>query len=184
MPGVISMYVVDGYNLLHALARFPGVLPGDGDRARARMLELLSHLCRRESVRARVYFDGTVPQVAPGELADERVRVIFCGSDSESADREVRDYVEGANEPRKLKVVSSDIAVASACRLTGASIIRSDEMGRRLAAFVQAPANKKAQGGSGLEKPTRGVIGRLEQEMLDEIGDLKEFERRVLDGEA
>lgn len=173
------MYVIDGYNLLHALARFPGVLPGDGDRARARMLELLSHLCRRESTRARVYFDGTPPTVAKGELANPGVQVFFCGPDSESADRAVRDYVEGANEPRKLKVVSSDNAVASACRLTGATILRSAEMGERLAGLIQ----KKAGGGSGLEKPTRGAIGRIEREMLDDIGDLAEFERRILEGE-
>lgn len=168
------MFVVDGYNLLHALKNANVGLPADFAASRKRMVELLSHLCERESGRARVFFDGTPGEVGAGELAYPHVKVIFCGPAREAADEAVREFVENASEPRKLLVISSDREVVKACRLSGAKVLSSQAMADRLSDLLpqaKAPARP--------EKPSRGVIGKLEQEMLDEIGDLEDFERRI-----
>ena len=56
----------------------------------------------------------------------------------------------------------------------------SQEMASKLASMVE-----KGEGApeSGREKPVRGMVGELEQEMIDEIGDLRDFERRVIEGD-
>ncbi|MEZ5991492.1 MAG: NYN domain-containing protein [Planctomycetota bacterium] len=172
------MYVIDGYNLLHALKKAPDGLPKDFARARARVLALLSEFARRESTKVRVFFDGSPGKLASGDTSYPGVKVVFCGPGRESADHAVRDYVENAMEPFKVKVVSSDIEVVKACRLNGAKVISSQVMAAMLGAMTpQAGPTARP------EKPARGMIGDLEREMLDEIGDFEEFQRRIEGGE-
>lgn len=170
------MYVVDGYNLLHALKKLPDGLPDDFARARARLCELLSHLGRRETQSVRVFFDGTHGELSHGDLSHPKVKITFCGPGTGSADRAVQEFVENHREPNKLRVVSSDIEVVQACKLNGARIISSQEM----AAKLDGVTRKLNPSTGRTEKPTRGMIGKLEQEMLDEIGDFEEFQRKVL----
>ncbi|MCA8916975.1 MAG: NYN domain-containing protein [Planctomycetes bacterium] len=168
------MYVVDGYNLLHALKKLPDGLPEDFGRARARVVELISHLCKREGVKARIFFDGTPGELGTGDLAYPRVKVIFCGPEREAADHAVRDYAENAGQPRNITVVSSDQEVVKACKLAGTKTLSSQAMAKKLDAAMPATSEP-----TGPEKPIRGAIGKLEQEMLDEIGDFEEFKRKL-----
>lgn len=171
------MYVVDGYNLQHALARHKGLLPADWGRARARLIELLAHIARRESTSVRIFFDGTPGQIGAGDLDHPGVQVTFCGPGRESADHALREHIEHARNAAKLRVVSSDGAVATACRLAGAKIMSAQDMAEKLAGLT---AEGRTPRGSALEKPTRGAIGRIEREMIDDIGDLKQFEQDIL----
>lgn len=170
------MYVVDGYNLLHALKKLPEGLPADFGRARARLCELLSHVGRRESRTVRVFFDGTHGELSHGDLSHPRVKITFCGPGAGAADRAVREFVENHREPNRLRVVSSDIEVVQSCRLNGAQVISSQEMASKLHGVTR----RAASGDGHAEKPARGMVGELEKQMLDEIGDFDEFQRRVL----
>jgi predicted RNA-binding protein with PIN domain len=163
------MYVVDGYNLFHAMKK-RGALPENFGHARARLVELLSALARRESVKVHVFFDGTAGELGKGDLAYPRVRITFCGKGAGIADAAVREFVEESNDPGKLTVVSSDIEVVKGCKLA---------IAERLAGL--APADREAP--ERAEKPVRGMIGDLEREMLDEIGDFSEFQRRIESGD-
>lgn len=159
------MYVVDGNNLLHALLKHPGALPGEFDRQRARLAELLSALVKRESTSARLYFDGTGGGVKAGDLDHPGVRVTFTGPAKESADRAIRDYAENHASPGKLRVVSGDREVTSACRLAGAKIVASTELAQRLAKLAP-PQTRRVKP----DKPTAGSLkSKVEREMLDEI---------------
>lgn len=172
------MYVIDGYNLMHALRRVLD-LPPEHERARARCVELLALIARRENQPMRIFFDGTPGNVGRGDHAFHGVRVTFCGHEPESADRAVREYVANHAEPRKLMVVSSDNAVRDACRLSGARVISSQEVADKLA----RRHNERAPEPEVNEKPARGHIGDIEREMLDDIGDFEDFEREVLNGD-
>jgi predicted RNA-binding protein with PIN domain len=167
------MYIVDGYNLLHACRRKPGLLPAAEHEARARLIELLSAMARRESTKARVFFDGTGSGVRAGDLAAPGIRVTFCGPIRESADAAILGIVEESNHPRKLTVISDDREVAQACRLAGARTLSSREVAAKLEALSPPtrPSRKP-------EKPSRGA-GPLEEEMLKEIGDWESFRREI-----
>lgn len=167
------MYVVDGNNLLHQMSG----LPGDFDRARERLVELLAELARRESQDVRLYFDGTGGLLRATDLARPRLRVFFAGAERESADRAILEYVEQADEPRKLKVVSSDSDVAKACRLSGAKVVSSQAVARKLEDFDSKQAAPPRS-----EKPQRGAVGDLERKMLEEVGDFGDFTRDIEDG--
>jgi predicted RNA-binding protein with PIN domain len=171
------MYIIDGYNLLHALAKHRGMPVASGQLARVRLIELLAHLARRESALVRVFFDGDPGPIRPGELDHSGLQVRFCGEGRESADHAVREHVQNASRAEKLRVVSSDRAVATACRLAGAKIIKAQEMAERLAKLA---AEGRAPRDGSVEKPTRGRVGKAEREMLDDIGDEGDFERDVL----
>lgn len=166
------MYVIDGYNLMHALCREIGMSDED-PRARAVCVERLAMLARRENRAVRIFFDGDGGDIGRGDHAFHNVFVRFCGHERESADRAVREFVENAIEPRKLVVVSSDIEVKEACRLTGARVAESRVLARRLAGGDGASAPEPD------EKPRAGHMGRAEREMLEEIGDFEEFRRSI-----
>lgn len=167
------MYVVDGYNLLHACRRQPGLLPAAEAESRARLIELLSGMVRRESVRARVFFDGTGSGVRAGDLAAPGIRVTFCGPARESADEAIRSLVEESNHPGKLTVVSDDREVIQACRLAGARTASSREVAARLNALTPATRESRKP-----EKPSRGA-GPLEEQMLKELGDWEKFQQEI-----
>lgn len=172
------MYVIDGYNLMHALRRVVD-LPGDHSRARAQCVELLALIARRENQKMHIFFDGTPGEVGTGDHAHHGVSVRFCGPERESADRAVKEYVENHAEPRKLLVVSSDRDVRDTCRLNGARVVSSQEIAAKLARRSSEHEPEPEVD----EKPARGHIGDVEQDMIDEIGDMEEFERRILEGE-
>ncbi|MCF6228795.1 MAG: NYN domain-containing protein [Planctomycetes bacterium] len=172
------MYVVDGYNLLHALSRHYGALPADDDRARARLIELLAHIGKRESKPVRIFFDGTTPaNISAGDHAHDGVTIKFCGADLESADRAICEYVENSHTPRKITVVSSDRAIASVSKLAGAKNMTSQKMAEKL-----ANNEAKENTATALEKPQVGYTGSgVERQMLEELADfdLEEIERRM-----
>lgn len=172
------MYVVDGNNLLHALLKHPGALPGEFDRQRARLAELLSALVRRESTSARLYFDGTGGGTRAGDLDNPGVQVSFAGAAKESADREIREYVENHNSPGKLRVVSGDREVTSACKLAGAKVVSSSELAERLAKLSPPQTGRVKP-----DKPTAGSLkSKVEREMLDEIYADDELREHLKDG--
>jgi predicted RNA-binding protein with PIN domain len=167
------MFVIDGYNLLEVLRSHEGALPSDRAAARERMLALLSHTLRGEVQGGYVFFDGVANSAQAGDLSFAGLRVKFCGPQSGSADRAICEYVDNHYAPRDLRVVSDDHEVRDTCRLAGARVVSSRRMAERLARL----AARQRPAAPGTDKPQRGAVGRLEQEMLDEIGDFEEFLR-------
>ncbi len=169
------MYVIDGHNLFHKLIPL-GIVPKDYAFVRNATVKLIDHAVRRENTRARVYFDGS------GIVAGtQRVRVIPSGIEREAADRAIREYVETHNHPHKLVVVTSDREVLDSARVAGARSMRSEAFARRL---ENLPGRDRYDAPSQPEKPARGNSDHdIEREMLDDIGDLEEFERRIIRGE-
>src|ERR1700731_2755179 len=102
-------YVVDGYNLLHAI----GILgdrvgPGGLEKARARLLGLLAAAFGPESAAVTVVFDAA--KALPGwepEQNHRGLRVIFAVGKQE-ADDVIERMIRQASAPKSLHVVSDD----------------------------------------------------------------------------
>lgn len=176
------MYLIDGYNLLHALKdnRHAAV----DHVARLRMLELLSMFARRKNRDVVCYLDGTGGDIQPGELNRPGVRVKFCGPESQSADRAICRFVEEALEPHELTVISNDREVRTTCRREGAKIITCDDFIEKYGDGSKRPVlgSSAVPAQSEIKEPMRREhFGDIEQAMLDEVGDLTNFTRRVLD---
>ncbi|CAG1769163.1 hypothetical protein BAC2_00099 [uncultured bacterium] len=171
------MYLIDGYNLLHVLK--PHRRAAVDDLSRLQMLAMLSEFARRKSAAVICFLDGTSGNLAASEFHRPGVRVIFCGPDNQSADVAIGRFVEESLEPHKLVVVSNDREVRGVCKREGAKLLKSDDF----AAMLSAP---KQTGNAREEAAPKEPVKRehfsgIEREMLDEIGDIDEFEKRVLD---
>ncbi|MBI3410603.1 MAG: NYN domain-containing protein [Planctomycetes bacterium] len=118
----MSSYLIDGYNLLHALGILGGkVGPRGLQRARNRLLNLLAEAFGAESDRVNVVFDaaGAPPKGVEGSTTHKGIRVEFAIREP-TAD----DFIEGAiaahKQPKELIVVSSDARLQGAARRRGA----------------------------------------------------------------
>lgn len=93
------MFLIDGYNLLHAA--FPG--PADGS-SRRRLVDRIVDFCRRGGYRARIVFDATeglprrqrrgdveIRNVAPGRTADEEILAALASTRDRTAHTLVTD---------------------------------------------------------------------------------------------
>ena len=117
-PPAPSLWLVDGFNVLHA-----GVLHGR-DRAQwwtePRREQLVALAERFDDAEAEIWivFDGSGPD-APGEAPASRVRRIFAPS----ADDWLLAKVRASQAPACLAVVTADRAVADRARHRGAQVV-------------------------------------------------------------
>lgn len=173
----MGTFLIDGYNLLHVLK--PHRRAAVDDIARLQMLAMLSEFARRKSAAVVCFLDGNSGNAAPSEFHRPGVRVVFCGPDNQSADAAICRHVEQAREPHKLVVVSNDREVRGVCKREGAKLLKSDDFAEQLLP-LKAPARTEKEAAP-KEPVKREHFSGIEREMLEEVGDLDEFEKRVLD---
>jgi len=141
-------YVVDGNNLLHALAAV------GADVGRGGLCGLLEPLAKAE--RVEVVFDGHSPREGVARpIARGAVRVTFSGG--RSADDVVLERVDNATAPRRLTVVSTDREIRRGARRRRCRGVTSEQFARQLLAGASqgreppkpAEPTEKRQGISG-----------------------------------
>ncbi|MCI0380112.1 MAG: NYN domain-containing protein [Gemmataceae bacterium] len=117
-----AFFLIDGYNLLHAMGVLNGKLGPRGlERARLRLLGLLAGSFGEASNDVTVVFDAAQ---APAGLAPEHehkgLQVRFAAREQE-ADDLIEDLVAHHSTPKCLYVVSDDRRLQSAARRKGAA---------------------------------------------------------------
>jgi uncharacterized protein len=134
-------YLIDGYNLLHALGL---ARKGGGraawDRARVQLLDWLADQLGDSASDATVAFDA---QNAIGGIIEERYRGLRTVRDrGRSADDLIEDLLQSEREPSTLTVVSNDTRMRDAANHQGAIICRCQEFVDELLATRQRVATK------------------------------------------
>jgi uncharacterized protein len=163
-----ATYVIDGYNLLHAMGILGSrVGPGGLEKARSRLLGLLAGTFEAKSAAITVVFDAA--RALPGGTPEIEVRglhVVFAVGEQE-ADDVIERLIRQASAPKSLHVVSDDRRVQRAARRRHGVALgceqflqRLDKMRRRQA---PAPPSDKQEGLS--EEETRS--------WLQEFGDVE-----------
>jgi len=146
-------YLVDGNNVMAQRAGWHKDKPA----ARRRLLKELAQLARASGLTIEVVFDGAPDDFFPDGSRFMGVGVFYAERGS-NADERIKRLVEGAQERRTLKVVTSDRALADYVRRCGVEVVRSGEFRRRLDAEVAAskrqPASKESElaGRAGVEE--------------------------------
>jgi predicted RNA-binding protein with PIN domain len=109
-------YLIDGYNLLHAmgvLARRTG--PGGLEKARLRLLGLLSGTYGDQAREVTVVFDAArAPPDVPGETEYQGLQVHFARG--QEADDWIEETIRRCSAPGSLTVVSDDHRIQRAAR--------------------------------------------------------------------
>jgi predicted RNA-binding protein with PIN domain len=125
------IYLIDGYNLLHACAPLKSTSESFGmERARAELVEALSGFAKRRGTQVVVVFDGVVhpPISATG------VRVL--SSRNRSADDVIREQARILG--KGIVVVSSDLEITDTARANLSAIVSSSQFASDLS-FTSAP---------------------------------------------
>jgi predicted RNA-binding protein with PIN domain len=110
-------YLIDGYNLLHAMGVMPARAgPGGLARARRCLLGLLHGVYEAESHRVTVVFDAAgAPPGASGEETFKGIHVCYARHQLE-ADDLIEQQIRHEGAPRQLTVVSDDHRLQTAAR--------------------------------------------------------------------
>src|SRR5262245_56721905 len=125
-----AIYLIDGYNLLHAMGVLSGrVGPGGLEKARERLLGLLAGGFGDEAGSVTVVFDAAkAPPHAPAEQKFRGVHVRFAVR-QEEADDLIELLLREDSAPRRVTLVSDDhrlqqAARRRACRVQGCEDFR------------------------------------------------------------
>jgi uncharacterized protein len=112
-------YLIDGYNLAHAMSLMPASLGPHGlESARRNLLDFVARHGANETV--TVVFDArTAPATGSGRQSHRGVIVLFA----RIADDLIEDMIDSEPDPRRLTVVSGDNRLRTAARRRGCGVL-------------------------------------------------------------
>ena len=138
--------IVDGYNVLFAIARHAGQSVAEAlMEAQRRLLSELTVYTRQTGETVTVIFDsarGTGG--ASHEERHGRVRVRYAHP-PRTADDDIRRLVEMNPKPRSLLVVTSDRELGADCRRRGARVVGSMSFFRDLTRHTEADRDEEEE---------------------------------------
>lgn len=120
--------LVDGYNLLHASGQFGR--PSDPptlETARRTLLDYIAdQLSERDRQQTTVVFDGKdAPRGLPESSTYEKMQILFSRRKT-TADQLIAELIEAEQQPKQLRVVSSDHGVQRSARQRGVAYVDSE----------------------------------------------------------
>jgi predicted RNA-binding protein with PIN domain len=118
-------FLIDGYNLMHAVGLLGRTRRGNLDRARTRLLDWLADTAAGRSDVLRVVFDARTATSNSPEQDHRGVRVVFATG--RTADELIEELVSEERHPGRLTVVSNDAQVQEAGRRRGCGVRACEE---------------------------------------------------------
>lgn len=179
-------YIIDGYNLLHAMGVLTGRVGPQGlEKARRRLLGLLGAVVGSGRGDVTVVFDAAAaPAGAPGEHRYLDIRVCFSAQHQE-ADDLIEELIRRHSSPRQLAVVSDDHRLQQAaqsrqCRVLGCGEFL-DELHKRRASRRPKPNLEPEKSSSLSEHETDQWLAEFKD--LEHDPDFQELKRMYDFGE-
>lgn len=122
---------IDGYNLIHAARnrRLSGydLVRGETEPARDHLLDLLAKYRAARTDKIIVYFDGgSDADRLPGHAMERGMDIRFSSADSD-ADTDIKNAVSRHDNPRAVRVITSDVAIQKFVRRYGAQVTGSGD---------------------------------------------------------
>jgi predicted RNA-binding protein with PIN domain len=176
------LYLIDGYNLLHAMGALSGPVGPQGlFKARLRLLGLLSGVLGTEAASVTVVFDAAA---APPDVLDDQqyqgIHVRFAVH-QEQADDLIESLIRECSAPKQLAVVSDDRRIQKAAERRNCSVIGCLDFLEELARHRRR--NRLSQGNISQKKafaaPNKKELDIWLQEFahLDDEKEMKELFR-------
>jgi predicted RNA-binding protein with PIN domain len=122
-------YVIDGYNLIHALGMISKqVEPGGLEASRRRLLDFLAGAFGADADRVTIVFDARQsPRGVSRRHSHLGLHVHFAPKD-QSADDWIEEVIDNEMRPHSLVVVSNDLRLQSAAKRRGAKAWSHDAL--------------------------------------------------------
>ena len=170
-------YLIDGYNMLHAMGVLAGrVGPHGLEKARLALLGRLLALHADDPGRVTVVFDAAhAPPGAEREQNHEGIHVLFALR--EEADDVIEALIRRDSAPRQLTIVSDDRRLKEAARRRHCPALGCldylEQVGRPPRPVSPLPPGERG-GGEGAEGPVKpqGVSAEETRRWLEEFADL------------
>jgi predicted RNA-binding protein with PIN domain len=119
-------FLIDGYNLMHAIGLASRRLPPKGlERARTRLLDWLADTLGDREDTVRVVFDAQKGPFPSSEYGHRGVRVRFAFR--QTADEMIDELIHTAPHPARLTIVSNDSQVQDAGRRRRCAVFTCQE---------------------------------------------------------
>jgi uncharacterized protein len=118
-------YLIDGYNLLHAMGWAPKPGGMSLERSRLRLVEWLSTLLGAQSADVVVCFDAIHGRGPTIEAVHRGIRMRYALG--ETADDLIEKIIADHHRPAHLAVVSNDHRIQQAARRRGATVLTCGE---------------------------------------------------------
>lgn len=118
------MFLIDGYNLLHCLARGRAT-----ESAREHLLSLIVDFCGRGNYRARIVFDATGGMKRRDQRGAVEITNVAQGG---SADEVILNALATCDDQMQYTVVSNDLKIVKAAEKDGYKVVSCEDFGRRL----------------------------------------------------
>lgn len=118
------MFLIDGYNLLHAFSR-----EKTGEEARGKLIALIEAFCTQGNYRARIVFDPTGGMKRNDQKGPVEVRNVPQGG---TADEEILAAIRSTDDRTRYTVVSNDRAIVAAAGKRGFPVIPCLDFAERI----------------------------------------------------
>lgn len=99
-------FIIDGYNVIHAIPSFKKTLAHDAGSARELLIHSVAQLTHQWKFRCTIVFDGIAPTNSPKPSPHAPVHVIY--SSPLNADVKIKQMIEQSKNRRALTIISSD----------------------------------------------------------------------------
>ncbi|MBM3994546.1 MAG: hypothetical protein FJ303_10405 [Planctomycetes bacterium] len=173
-------YIIDGYNLIHALGMIQTVEESRGlEASRQRLLVFLRRIfADLRDAQVTIVFDAhSAPRGAPRRLLYHGLQIHFAPPRL-TADDWIENLIQAANEPRKLIVISNDNRLQAAARHRGAQAWSHEALLDFAERHESAPADGSRASGdtrSAALSPAERQQWIDEFQSLEDDPELKEF---------
>jgi predicted RNA-binding protein with PIN domain len=169
LNGFSMYYLIDGYNLLHAMGVLTGSVGPTGlERARLNLLGVLSGAMGSDARNVTVVFDASnPPRGVPSQFDYHGLHVVFA-VEQDAADDLIEQFIQKASAPKNLTVVSDDRRIRQAAERRRC-VVQNCE------AFLETLQRKRRQHKpktDGAPAKPLNVSGTETQHWLEEFADL------------
>lgn len=129
----MQTFIVDGYNLIHAIPRIEELLDESLESARTGLIQLFSGFKRSRGDVGDIYivFDGRSDNLNDEETLDSGIKIVYTHS-SKEADSKIVEIIKESPRPELITVVSNDNFLYNNARSLGARIKTVREFCRML----------------------------------------------------
>ena len=103
---MLPHYIIDGYNLIHAIPSLRKLVDHDGFQAREQLVQYVSRLTYRRKIRCTIVFDGAKPSDFRPASAHSPVHILY--SHPQSADAKIKGMIDQSKSRTLLVIISSD----------------------------------------------------------------------------
>jgi predicted RNA-binding protein with PIN domain len=163
-------YLVDGYNLLHAMGALAGRTgPGGLEKARLRLLGWLAGALGPRADQVTVVFDARHPPPgAKPQFDHDGIQVLFAIKQQE-ADDLIEERIQRESTPRQLTIVSDDHRLHDAARRRGCPALDALDFFE----LVERGRRRRPAAPPQAESASDKVSARELQHWLEEFADLE-----------